>query len=53
MEDQKSREPRLIAVESEVLLRGDDNGTELNTGNYIAHLANTWAAVRRKQIEQQ
>jgi hypothetical protein len=55
MEDEKRCQPRLIPAQSEVMVPvdGDDDGSDLDTGNYIAQLANAWAAVRKKPIERQ
>ena len=46
MEDEKRCQPRLIPAQSEVMVPvdGDDDGSDLDTGNYIAQLANAWAA---------
>jgi len=52
MDEGKRREPRLFLVEREPLAALDDRERDNDTGNYIAQLANAWAAVRRKSIEQ-
>jgi hypothetical protein len=52
MDDEKRREPRLIPAEPEALAAVGDQEGDTDTGNYIAKLANVWAAVRKKSIEQ-
>jgi hypothetical protein len=52
MSEDTSREPRLAPAEREALAAVDDREGETDTGHYIAQLANAWAAVRKKLIEQ-
>jgi hypothetical protein len=52
MSEDTSREPRLVHAEREALAAVDDREGETDTCNYIAQLANAWAAVRQKSIEQ-
>ncbi|HEV2546404.1 MAG TPA: hypothetical protein VGU20_03645 [Stellaceae bacterium] len=52
MDGEKRREPRLIPAEREAVAAVDHREGDTDTGNYIAKLANVWAAVRKKSIEQ-
>jgi hypothetical protein len=55
MEDRERREPRLLPPKatSWLPLHDDDHGSDLGAGDYIAQLANAWAAVRKKPIDRQ
>ena len=52
MDEEKRSEPRLILTERETVAVVDHREGDTDTGNYIAKLADLWAAVRKKSIEQ-
>jgi hypothetical protein len=50
MNKEERHEPRLIPTKAELPALSESDG-ELDTGNYIAQIANAWATVRRKPLE--